>query len=48
MSICICECGNYIDSDAEPECFVEENGEIIALCRDCRERLPEDHPYWAE
>ena len=46
MSICTCDnCGTFIDSDFDPDCFVEDN---LVLCEEHRQDLPEDHPYWGE
>ncbi len=38
MSIVVCECGQYIDSDFDCDCFV---GDRI-LCEACRELEEED------
>lgn len=44
MSICICEkCDRWIDSDSDPDCFVEVGNmrkltDTIIMCEPCRER----------
>lgn len=38
MSICLCqECGDIIDSDRDPDCFLEIDTMTIILCQSCRE-----------
>jgi hypothetical protein len=40
MSMLVCNCGAYIDSDFDCDCFVD-NGDIIA-CESCREQMEAD------
>lgn len=53
MSICTCSnCARYIDSDDDPECFVEVGNmrryhETIILCETCREER-DDEREWQE
>jgi len=48
MSMCICKyCDAYIDSDDDPECFVEVGNmrrlnETIIVCEACRDRDERD------
>jgi len=47
MSMCICSgCFNYIDSDNDPDCFIEVGNMrrmncVIILCERCREEREE-------
>ena len=40
MSVCICECGQYIDSDIDTDCFVKfvDVAEPVAICARCRQK----------
>lgn len=41
MSVLCCDdCGHYIDTDEEPEAYIEKLDKW--LCIDCRNRLPEE------
>jgi hypothetical protein len=36
--MCICQdCGRFIDSDIDPDCFVETKYEDRIVCDDCRQ-----------
>lgn len=57
MSMCRCaKCENLIDSDYDPECFVEygELGddrfkEVVELCETCREKyVDENGKFWPQ
>lgn len=39
MSMCICgQCGDLIDSDFDPDCFLEgERGGAAIICQSCRD-----------
>lgn len=38
MSMCICKsCGHWIDSDNDPDCFIETKYGDSILCETCRE-----------
>ena len=45
MSMCVCEnCDAYIDSDDDPDCFVEIGNmrrlnQTMVLCENCRDKL---------
>ena len=42
MSMCVCErCDRYIDSDDDPDCFIEnpyDSKDTTILCEPCREK----------
>ena len=44
MSMIACQlCSRYIDSDDDPDCFVEEDGRELVMCASCR-----DHAEWLQ
>ena len=51
MSMCVCQrCDAYIDSDFDPDCFVEVGNmrklnQTIVLCENCREEREKDLEY---
>ena len=51
MSMCVCQrCDAYIDSDFDPDCFVEVGNmrklnQTIVLCEKCREEREKDLEY---
>ena len=53
MSMCVCQqCDAYIDSDDDPDCFVEVGNmrklnQTIVLCEICREKREQDLEYLA-
>lgn len=46
MSVCTCDrCDRYIDSDNDPDCFIEnpyDSKDTTILCEPCRERALDD------
>lgn len=51
MSVDRCaKCGDLVDTDAEPEAYVEVGNmraqtETVCLCRECRARAEEEHEH---
>lgn len=39
MSMITCQsCGQFIDSDDDPDCFITEDGREIVMCDSCRDQ----------
>ena len=49
MSMVCCEiCGEFIDSDDDPDCFVEVSTQKTkVLCEHCRDKLQEEYDWEA-